>query len=199
MKKNIPNWVLALLKLTTKKEIAEVSKTIDEKGISETSLLMKASEKYPNESFSDAHLELLEKVAEKIAAEKQALINEVLNEKPLFSFSELQKYSGFIEFLFRARKSEHIVDKLTELTANKPVPQEIINFAAEKYSQLNEGITSVIFEPLECLIDENKKHFVLYKEKYLFNYVKVMQYQTAVVTKQGTVIIQDYHDRIKII
>ena len=95
MKKNIPSWVQALIKLSTQKEISDYTKEISEKGISKTSLNMKISPK-STDSFSTEQLELLEKVAERVCKEKQQLINEVLNEKQLFSFSELQKYSGFI-------------------------------------------------------------------------------------------------------
>jgi len=189
MKKNIPSWVQALIKLSTQKEISDYTKEISEKGISKTSLNMKISPK-STDSFSTEQLELLEKVAERVCKEKQQLINEVLNEKQLFSFSELQKYSGFIEFLFRARLAIHVKEKLSELTKEKQAPQIIINLATEKYIQLKKN---------QPTLNENEKQFVRYKNVYYFNFVKIMQYQTAIVTAQGTVLNQDYHEEYNIL
>ena len=115
-----------------------------------------------------------------------------MNEKQLFSFSELQKYSGFIEFLFRARLAKHIKEKLSELTKEKQAPQIIINLAAERYMQLIEN------QPT-CIFDKTEKQFIKYKEVFHFNYVKKMQYQTAITTAQGTIIKQDYHENINIL
>ena len=187
--KKIPNWVKALTELTTNKEISDVSKEIDGKGISTTLLSIKLSENN-SVGFSSDQLELLEKVAEKIALKKHNLINAVLGEKTLFSFSELQKYSGFIEFLFRARLVIHVKEKLSELTKEKQAPQIIINLATEKYIQLKKN---------QPTLNENEKQFVRYKNVYYFNFVKIMQYQTAIVTAQGTVLNQDYHEEITIL
>ena len=186
--KKTPNWVKALTELTTNKEISDISKEIDGKGISTTLLSIKLSNNN-SVGFSSEQLELLEKVAEKIALRKHNLINEILGEKTLFSLSELQKYSGFIEFLFRVRLVRHIKEELNELTKEKSAPQIIINLAVEKYIELNQTYPHF----------DDEKQFVEYKGVYYFNFVKIMQYQTAITTAQGTILKQDYHENFNIL